>query len=81
MQTIKDIGEALRKTRKFIWDVLPEPKDEFDVDEIAGLLIEGGYALCPKCACWCLAEELENDEQVCQECRDVAQLYRIGGML
>lgn len=80
-QTIANLGEELVSSRKFIWDVLPEPKAEFDVDEIAGLLLEGGFAICPKCAFWCHADELEGEAGNCQECQDVAILYKTGGRL
>ena len=80
MKTIEDLGEALIGTGKFIWDVLPEPKDEFDVDELANLLTEAGFAICPNCVGWCKDEELQNDG-ICQECRNVAQLHETGRML
>ena len=79
--TIADLGEELIKTRRFIWDCLPEPRDGFDVDEVYGLLVEGGFALCPRCVCYCHADELRNDDGYCQECIDVAALYKLGGML
>lgn len=79
--TIEDLGKELIQRRCFIWDALPAPKEEFDVDEIFDLLTEAGFALCPKCVCYCYARELASVEGICQECIDVKELYKISERL
>jgi hypothetical protein len=78
--TIVDLGEELIKRGCFIYDALDKP-EEYDVDALADLLIEGGYALCPKCARWCHGEDLQHENPVCNECKTVEEMKRVGALL
>jgi hypothetical protein len=78
---IGELGQRLVETRGFISDVLgDEEAKNHDVDAIAELLKEGGFDLCPNCVRWRHADEIDEYGD-CQECRDVKELYRIGGRL
>lgn len=77
---IGELGQRLTETGRFISDILGDEAGEYDLDAIAELLKDGGFDLCPNCVNWRRVEEIDEWGD-CQECRDVKELYRIGGRL